>query len=250
MKLIMKAIFLFLLVPIALVSVRSEDQCMERLRAVYNKLAEESARSESGTCLYLKYSLTVISREPRKVANRSAQAEIYTNSSFTRVYTDGIQMLQDKSDIVVIQPERKMLFVRSAPPREMQKLLFDDFLIMRDSLFSMLDIKSCTVVAGVNGRQERVIYCEIKPSRRVECAYRTLTFRLDAETWSLRGVEVGYPSGVPIASVAVVFTTIERRSVPAEFTGSVTRAVVSASGEAVGKYKGYTVLDQRSKTTK
>jgi len=223
---------------------------MERLRSVYNKLAEESARSEAGTCLYLKYSLTVVSREPRKVANRSAQAEVYTNSSFTRVHTDGIQMLQDRSDIIVIQPDRKMLFVRSAPPREMQKMLFDDFLIMRDSLFNMLDIKSCTVVSGANGRQERVIHCEIKPSRRVECAYRTLTFRLDADNWSLRGVEVGYPAGVPISSVTVVFTTIERRSVPVEFAGSVTRDVLSVSGEPVGKYKGYTLLDQRRRTKK
>lgn len=224
---------------------RAEENCLEKLRSVYGRLADESAHGKPGTCLYMNYSLTMVSRQPQKVANRSVTTEIYTNNSFTRVYTDELQLLQDRNDIVVIHPGRKVLFIRSAPAKEMQKILFDDFLLVRDSLFNALDVVSCTVTTNAAGRRLRVIHCEIRHSRQALYAYRELTFTLDAQDWSLVGVEVKYPPGIPLASVTVVYNTIGRRVTPVEFTGSVIRSVLALSGEPTGTYKGYIVTDQR-----
>jgi len=242
-----KVIILLVLMSVCISSVQAEDNCLGKLQETYSKLAMESAYGDDGTCLYMNYTLAVVSREPRKVANRSAKAEIYTNSFFTHVSTDGLQMLQDGKDIVVIQPQTKTLFISSAPPKEMQKALFDDFLLMRDSLFGRLDMVSCAVESGANGRRVRVIHCRIKPAFQALCAYRTLSFTVDAADWSLVGVKVGYPPGVPVESVSVVFNTIERRKVPAECVGSVVQKVLLPSGEPTKNYKGYTLLDERKK---
>jgi hypothetical protein len=238
---------LFLCFTIVIQDVQAEEDCLDKLRSVYNKLAKESSHSKSGTCLYLNYSLTMVSRQPHKVANRSVTTEIYTSDSFTRVYTDEIQLLQDKNNIVVIHPGRKVLFIRSAPPKETQKILFDDFLLVRDSLFNALDVVSCTVRTTTGGRRLRIIHCEIRRSQQALYAYRELTFTLDAQDWSLVGVEVRYPPIAPIESITVVYRTIERRVIPLEFTGSVIRSVLASSGEPIGTYRGYNVTDQRKK---
>lgn len=226
------------------VVVQAQDKCLNEVKNVYQSWTKQVNDSRENN-VYLKYSMEIITGEGEQLKNNRSTVELISNQESSFFSSADLKVYQDKSHTVSILSDKKIIVINNVVGENYKKEKLGQFEFLQEELFNQLETKECEIVS-INGKEYKKVTLKTTTAGAKEFKMETIQFLLDKERNIVKEIQVSYVEGHRFHSMKMNIIKQDLNYSKNNLTKKVLSNVLTTSGELIGKYASYQLIDNRN----
>ena len=239
--------FSLLLITVVLVmSFKSNDPCLNEVRAVFEKMNQAP---QNGKIVYVPYSVKAVLNEKDKEEKNIESAsdiEMFSSNKHSWILSKQMNVYKDGEYTMTVLPDRKQIYLTDAVV-EKDDNMFSKLKQLQDTLFNNCEKVLCVDAQGVGYDKTIILFLNSKFSQFLEM--KKVVYYINSSEKILHRVYVEYAPEKQYKSIDYVFGTADYDYKKTNISASVEQLLYV--GKTVKQeYKGYQIIDNRKKSYK
>ncbi len=243
-----KYYIVFLLIPFCFAGTVEDSGCKKLLGNYYSKM-NISKSPKSGQCYYMHMLSESVMKDSSLYPKVKSEVKLIMTDKIYFYLSDLMNIYKDDKDMFVVTKADKSVYWMDAVDEkkgnfaETNTKLFQ----MRDSLLMSSEIVSCKDFAE-NGRNYKRMDLVVPVKLRAKSNLQGFSCIMDMNDSLLTQLKMNYVPSYKVKQTTVTYKTVDFNYTTPPKEKNVKEIFITSSGKLTTKYKGYELVDNRSKT--
>jgi hypothetical protein len=226
------------------VKVYAQEDCM----AIFKKATDQvrSMRLLSKSNGFEMSCRVVIT--PEKGAAMHERMKIVSSNGKYQCSTEQYSLFQDEYTLVVIQRDKKNVFITRPLPEQLQQNQFTQMIKLQDSLQQHLIVKACVKEFGTVQNDEGYMKIVFVPDKRLEgLGLKSITYWIELEEYEVKKIAIDYTSGsvYGIKRYEMIVDAMNAQSTSTPFKGKALAQALQKD-KLRDEFRNYQLIDKRN----
>jgi hypothetical protein len=220
----------------------AQDDCLKRFTRVLEKT--KAMRAEAGNGFQMDCKIIVTA--PDGKVSRESMSIISQGKKF-RYNTSKYALYQDAETLLVIQHDRKVVYVSKPVPETLRETQFAGILKLQDSIQGYMKLIGCEREFGTVNPAEGYEKLRFVPGEEIKnSVFKAVTYWIETSKEEVRKIAVDYQanSDLPIKSYVMLINSLDTGKKDSPFEGGALTVAFTA-GKLKNEFKGYQLIDKR-----
>ncbi len=221
------------------------EDCLEELKGIFSRFASIKAPLDDKV-YFFEYVVTTVSRD-KNTPSSNMKVEMLTTKNYSEVRSEQMVSYQDDKNSFVVIPFKNLIYWGDSQLGLADSAVTSGLGGLQLKVLNMCMVKECKEVSGSEGKFNKEIVLNPNDEIKKRFGFNELKFLVNSRTSKLYKTQISYVPQSKLASLGIVYETIDFDYKKASINYPVTTKFLTADGKLLPKYKGYKLIDVRKK---